>query len=328
ASTPTCTGDGATWYERTGGVSWTAQGGDFDSQTASSPVTVNGGNYTSMDSFDVSNIVSKWASGQSPNQGFIVKADSEGLVSGNFTTLASNDYSLVTGNRPTLQVTYTDGSHATAPVVSISAPAPSSMASGSSVTLSAAASSPGTLSQVQFFVDGSAVGSVSQAPWQVTWNSASVGNGSHTITATATDSAGNSTTSAGSAVTVNNYPSPTTAITAPTNNASVSGTVTVNTTNTVASGLTVSKVELYVDGALYASATASPWSFSWNTLDPTLPSFDGSHTLTSKVYDSSGLIVSSPPITVTVANTAGTLDQAVFSSSAVPQAMTFDPSAA
>src|SRR5262249_44727591 len=36
ASTPTCTGDGATWYERTGGVSWTAQGGDFDSQTASS----------------------------------------------------------------------------------------------------------------------------------------------------------------------------------------------------------------------------------------------------------------------------------------------------
>jgi RHS repeat-associated protein len=326
-SAPTCTGDGATWYERTGGVTWSSQGGDFDSQTASSAVTVNGGGGILLDGFDVSAIVSKWASGQSPNQGFIIKADSESLVNGNFTTLASDDYSLVTGNRPTLQVTCTDGSHATPPTVAVSAPAPSSMVSGSTVTLSAAASSPGAVSKVQFFVDGSSVGSASQAPWQVTWNSASVGNGSHTIMATATDSAGNSATSAGDTVTVNNYPLPTTAITAPANNAGVTGTVTVNTTNTVASGLTVSKVELYVDGALYATSTASPWSFGWNTLDPTLPSFDGSHTLISKVYDSSGLIVSSSPITVTVGNTAGTLDQAALSSSAVPQAMSFDPSA-
>src|SRR5262249_8208420 len=65
----------------------------------------------------------------------------------------------------------------------------------------------------------------------------------------------------------------------------------------------------------------------WNTLDPVLPSFDGSHTLISKVYDSSGLIVSSAPITVTVANTAGTLYQGASSSTPVPQAMSFDPSA-
>ena len=184
------------------------------------------------------------------------------------------------------------------------------------------------MSQVQFFVDINLVGTASQAPWSVTWNSASVANGSHTITARATDSAGNSTTSAGSTITVNNYPSPTTAITSPANNAGgLTGTVTVTTANTVASGLTVNKVELYVDGALYATSTASPWSLSWNTLDPTLPSFDGSHTLTSKVYDTSGLIVSSAPITLTVANTAGTLDQAVSSSSVVPQAMSFDPAA-
>src|SRR5262249_4003355 len=176
-------------------------------------------------------------------------------------------------------------------------------------------------------VDGSSVGTAGQAPWQVTWNSATVANGSHTITATATDSAGNSTTSAGLAGTVNNYPSPTTTITVPISSATVSGAVTVNTTNTVASGLTVSKVELYVDGALYATSTVAPWSFSWSTLDPVLPSFDGSHTLTSKVYDSSGLIVSSAPITVTVANTAGTLYQGPTRPTPVPQAMSFDPSA-
>jgi len=329
ASTPTCTGDGATWYERTGGVQWSVPGGDFDSQTASGPVST-GCCIPRMDSFDVSTIVSRWASGQAPNLGFIVKADSESLVSGNSSSLASDDYSLVPGNRPTLQATYSDSSHATPPTVAVSAPAPGATVSGSTVMLSAAASSPGAVSKVQFFVDGSSVGTAGQAPWSVTWNSATVANGSHTITATAIDSAGNSATSAGSTITVNNYPSPTTTITAPISNASVSGTVTVNTTNTVASGLTVSKVELYVDGALYATSLASPWSFNWNTLDPTLPSFDGSHTLTTKVYDSSGLIVTSAPITVTVANTAGTLYQAGWdpTTAIVPQAMSFDPSAA
>src|SRR5262249_24991530 len=124
------------------------------------------------------------------------------------------------------------------------------------------------------------------------------------------------------------FASPTTSITSPANNAGgLTGTVAVSTSNAVASGLSISKVELYADGALTATSTASPWSFSWNTLDSTQPAFDGGHTLVTKVYDSSGLIASSSPVTVTVANTAGTLDQAGFSSSAVPQAMSFDPNA-
>src|SRR5499427_1071902 len=324
-----CTGNGATWYERTGGVMWNSPGGDFDAGTASSQVSIPAFETEKWTSFDVSNIVSRWVSGQAPNLGFLIKSDNEAQANYNITVLASNDYSPAASVRPQLQVTYTDGTHATPPTVAVSAPAPGAMVSGSTVTLSAAASSPGAVSKVQFFVDGSLVGTASQAPWNVTWNSATVANGSHTVTATATDSAGNSASSAGLAVTVNNYPSPTTTITVPISSASVSGTVTVNTTNTVASGLTVSKVELYVDGALYATSTMAPWSFSWNTLDPTLPSFDGSHTLTSKVYDSSGLIVSSAPITVTVANTAGTMYQAGWdpTTAIVPQAMSFDPSA-
>jgi RHS repeat-associated protein len=334
-----CTGDGATWTERTGGVAWTAQGGDFDASTPSSQVSFPSNVFDLWNTFDVSAIVSKWANGQLPNDGFLIKADNETYQSnpnlGESVEFASGDYILLPGaplpgDTPLLQVTYTDGSHATPPAVSVSAPAPGATVSGSSVTLSAAASSPGRLSEVQLFVDGTSVGTASQAPWQVTWNSASVGNGSHTITATATDSAGNSATSAGTAVTVNNFPSPTTAITSPANNASgLTGTVSVSTSNTVAGGLSISKVELYVDGALAATSTASPWSLSWNTLDPTMPSFDGSHTLVSKVYDSSGLIASSSPVTVTVANTAGTQDQASFdpTASVVPQAMSYDPNA-
>src|SRR5689334_5969267 len=76
--------------------------------------------------------------------------------------------------RPQLQVTYTDGTHATPPTVAVSAPAPGAMVSGSTVTLSAAASSPRAVSKVQFFVDGSSVGTAGQPPWQVTWDSATV----------------------------------------------------------------------------------------------------------------------------------------------------------
>src|SRR5262249_28508201 len=38
SSPPTCTRDGATWYETTGGSGWNAPGGDFDATTASSQV--------------------------------------------------------------------------------------------------------------------------------------------------------------------------------------------------------------------------------------------------------------------------------------------------
>jgi RHS repeat-associated protein len=69
-------------------------------------------------------------------------------------------------------------------------------------------------------------------------------------------------------------------------------------------------------------------ALSWNTLDPVLPSYDGSaHTLTTRVYDSSGLVTTSSPVSVTTANTAGTKYVAGFSSSAVPLAVSFDPNA-
>ena len=35
-----CTGNGVTWYERTGGVMWNSQGGDYDAGTASSQVSI------------------------------------------------------------------------------------------------------------------------------------------------------------------------------------------------------------------------------------------------------------------------------------------------
>ena len=330
-SPATCTQNGATWYETTGGSNWVTQGGDFDASTTSSQVTMTANEAAQWSTFDISNIASKWVSGQAPNLGLLVKSDNESLVANQWTAFDSSDFAGTAGLRPKLQVTYNDGSHAVAPTVTVSAPAPGTMVSGSSVSLTAAAAAARYVTQVQFFVDGGLVGTSTASPWTVTWDSTKVGNGSHTLTAVATDDAGNVTPSGAVPtvpLTVNNAPPPTTSINQlPNNGNGLIGTVTVTTSNNASSGLSVSKVELYVDGALYASSTTSPYSFSWNTLDPVLPSYDGSpHSLTTRVYDSSGLVTTSAAVSVTTANTAGSEYVTGWSPAAVPQTMSFDPS--
>ena len=91
---------------------------------------------------------------------------------------------------------------------------------------------------------------------------------------------------------------PTTAITSPAAGSTVSGTVTV--TASASDNVGVTRVELYVDGVLLATDTASPYSASWNTAGAS----NGSHTLTSKAYDAAGNVGTSAGVTVTVSNTA------------------------
>ena len=89
---------------------------------------------------------------------------------------------------------------------------------------------------------------------------------------------------------------PVTAITAPSGGSTVSGTTSVTATATDNVGVT--RVELWVDGALGPMDTSSPYSFSWNTAGLS----NGSHTLQSRAYDAAGLTGSSAIVTVTVSN--------------------------
>ena len=58
---------------------------------------------------------------------------------------------------------------------------------------------------MQFKLDGLNLGSEDQsAPYSVSWNTTLLANGNHTLTATARDAAGNTTTSGTVAVNVNN----------------------------------------------------------------------------------------------------------------------------
>jgi chitodextrinase len=96
----------------------------------------------------------------------------------------------------------------TPPVIAMNAPAGGATVSGSVAVAASASDNIGVVG-VQFKLDGANLGAEQTAPpYGVTWATASTANGLHTLTAVARDAAGNQTTSAGVAVTVNNVAPP------------------------------------------------------------------------------------------------------------------------
>jgi aqualysin 1 len=95
------------------------------------------------------------------------------------------------------------GGDTTPPATSITAPAGGSTVSGT-VAVSASASDNVGVTRVDFYDGTALIGSSTSAPYSVSWNTTGVANGSHTLTSRAFDAAGNSGTSAGVSVTVNN----------------------------------------------------------------------------------------------------------------------------
>ena len=183
--------------------------------------------------------------------------------------------------------------------VSISSPASSATVSGT-MSVAATASDNVAISSVQLQVDGASVGAADTAsPYNFSWNTTSVANGSHTLTAVAKDASGNTATSTGVKVTVNNPVASTltVSISSPAASATVSGTVSVATTAT--DSVAISSVQLQVDGANVGSAdTASPYNFSWSSTSVA----NGSHTLTAVAKDASGNTATSTGVKVTVNN--------------------------
>src|SRR5262249_8090547 len=246
-------------------------GGDYDSRVAAS-LAKSASQPSGWDNLDIKSLVQQWVSGTQPNLGVLLKLSSEPLADGNNPIYNSSDFTAEPGLRPKLTLSYTDGSHALGPTVSLSAPAPGATVSGSSGSLTAAASDDGKVDHVDLLVDGSVVGTASSAPYTRTWDSTSVSNGTHNVTVRAIDNAGNTTTSTGVSVTVDNVPAPTVSISTPGSNATVSGTsVTVTATAAATAPHTVAKVDFYFDNQLFATATSSPYTRSWNTLDPANP---------------------------------------------------------
>jgi hypothetical protein len=222
-------------------------------------------------------------------------------------TTASNGSHVLTavasdgaGNTATAtSVTVTVNNDTTAPTVAVTAPAAGSTVSAT-VTVSANASDNVGVAGVQFKLDGANLGAeVTAAPYDVSWNTTTSANGSHSLTAVARDAAGNTTTSSAVAVTVSNVDAtpPTVAITAPSDGATVAGS-SVAVSATASDNIAVVGVQFQLDGVnLGAEDTASPYSISWNTGTTA----NGVHSITAIARDGAGNTATSA-VSVTVNN--------------------------
>jgi Bacterial Ig domain/Protein of unknown function (DUF1565) len=155
---------------------------------------------------------------------------------------------------------------ATPPTVSITAPANDATVAGSGVLVSADATSSAGIASVQFKLDGTNLGSAfTTAPYAGDWDSTTAANGTHTLTAVATDTAGNQATATPVTILVSNtvVTPPAVTVSATTPNASrvgpTNGVFTITRSGSVNGALAVnySLGGTAVNGADYGSLGAS-----------------------------------------------------------------------
>ncbi len=93
---------------------------------------------------------------------------------------------------------------------------------------------------------------------------------------------------------------PTASISSPATGSTVSGSVAINAN--ASDNVAVSKVEFYVNGALYGMVGSAPYSVSWNTANLN----KGSYQLSAKAYDAAGNVGLAQAVSVNVQNASST----------------------
>lgn len=194
----------------------------------------------------------------------------------------------------TINVTVAGGA---APIVTMTNPATGGTYSvGTVINLTANATDPdGTVTSVQFFVNGVAQGPADTgAPYSTQWTPAA--SGTYVITAQATDNTGNVRTSTGTVVAITNNGAPTVSISSPSAGAAVSAGTTVNlTANATDNDGTIAAVRYFVNGNVVGTpATVAPFLTPWT------PTATGSYTIVAEATDNSGNVTNSAARTVTV----------------------------
>lgn len=179
------------------------------------------------------------------------------------------------------------------PIVNITNPANGFTAvEGTSISIAADATVVGsTITQVEFFANGTSIAVDNTAPYTANWTLAL---GSQNLTAKATAANGLETIS--SVVSVTGLPSGTLAIsiTNPTSGSSfVSGnTLSIEATASAPVGATITQVNFLVDGISVGQDNTAPYAIDW-VVTP------GAHTLTASVTDDNGQQVNSQPVQIT-----------------------------
>jgi len=190
------------------------------------------------------------------------------------------------------------------PTGSITGPANNATVSGVT-TLTANASDNVMVASVQFLLNGHALGqAVTAAPYSFAWDTRNVANGTYTLSAIVTDSAGNTTTLPSETIIVNNPPDttpPTVTILNPGNN-SVRGTIVPWAV--ASDNIGVTSVQFQLNGANIGPLLSNaPYRFAFNTTTVA----DGTYTLTAVAKDPAGNVATSNSVTLTIDNTSPTV---------------------
>ncbi len=189
-----------------------------------------------------------------------------------------------------------------APSVSIINPEDGSTVSGN-VMVSAVATDDIGVNQVEFFVDGESIGMDEDGTdgWSWEWDTSADSEGSHVITSTATDTAGQIANDQVS-VFVDNDASPIVSITNPGDGTTVSGSVMVTAEATDDNG--VNQVEFFVDGESIGvdEDGTDGWSWEWDTSAYS----EGSHVIIMATATDTAGQTDSHTVDVTVDNPAPT----------------------
>jgi hypothetical protein len=155
------------------------------------------------------------------------------------------------------------GGNCPAPTINMSSPG-SSVNRTVQLTASASAMGSATVTRVDFLVDGTIVGTATAAPYTFSWDSTTVSDGNHALTAKVTDSQGQSATSTAVTVNVNNNPAFTVALAAaqifPAPSSTATGTASL--TAKLGTGAVSGKVTL---SGVTATAVTINEAFAGNT---------------------------------------------------------------
>jgi hypothetical protein len=180
------------------------------------------------------------------------------------------------------------------PLLTFTAPATTVFNAPANVNLVVDAVSPAsTISKVDFFRNGTLLGAATAPPYQFLWSNVVAGN--YSLTATATDASGY-TSSTSLPVTVNGAnASPIVAMTAPANGASFTApaTITLSATASDTDGW-ITMVEFLQNGAVLGVTNIPPYSTTWSNIAA------GSYALSARATDNKSAVTTSAPLTISV----------------------------
>jgi hypothetical protein len=185
---------------------------------------------------------------------------------------------------------------ATPPVVSLTSPAAGATVRGT-VTVGVSVTDNQAVARTELFVDGTRVATRTSAPFDLSWDTQGVSNGSHSVRVSAYDTVGNLAQSAARSVTVSNDATPPTAVLlSPVSGQEIFSGLRIAARAEDAVG--VVGLEFLVDGVAisgnsYASSPVVTVDFMWNAGALA----QGYHTIVARATDAAGNVGVSQPVT-------------------------------